>query len=312
MTIAQAPGKVILFGEHAVVYGRPAIAIPVQQVCATAEISQLPNAPSGQVFIQADDIALAKWLHEMNPDHPLARIINLTLQEIDISNFLPLKVKITSSIPIAAGLGSSAAISVSIARALTQHLGRPLSSEQVSSLAFEVEKLHHGTPSGIDNTVVAYNRPVYFVRGNPPECFSIGAPFTLLIADSGQASPTSIAVSKVRQQWESDPKGCEQLFDSIGEIADHARGLIKAGKISQLGPLMNKNQECLDALGVSSDLLDRLIQTALQAGAFGAKLSGAGLGGNMIALVNADCAADVQSALARAGATRRIRTEAKT
>ena len=309
MTKVEVPGKVILFGEHAVVYGRPAIAVPVQDVRCCVEISDLGDAPQGHVYVAAPDIHLSAWLHEIDPGHPLRKIAQVTLDELQTTSFPALKITIESTIPVAAGLGSGAAVSVGVARALSTHLGAPLPLERQSALAFEVEKIHHGTPSGIDNHVVTYAQPLYFIRDHLAERFSIDTPFTLVIADTGHPSPTTDAVGEVRSRWEADRSRFETIFDTIGQITDQARTAIERGEVDKLGPLMNHNHRLLEQIGVSSPDLERLINTAHQHGATGAKLSGAGMGGNMIALVSSQHAKDLAHFLEQAGASRTIITE---
>ena len=312
MTTATAPGKIILFGEHAVVYGRPAIAVPIRKVAATAEVTDISQAANGEIRLEAPNIKLDKWLHELSPDHPLARIIDLTLDEIDPGTFPPLRLRITSTIPISAGLGSGTAVSIAVVRALSTHLGQPLPLQRQSALAFEVERIHHGTPSGIDNTVVTYDQPIYFVQGEEPEILHSETPFTLIIGDTGRTSPTTVAVNQVRQAWQENTPKYEAAFEAIGQIASKARRCIMEGGIHELGPLMNQNQTLLEDIGVSSPELRVLIETACTAGASGAKLSGAGLGGNMIAVVDPDAAGLVEIALREAGAVRTLRTEVST
>jgi mevalonate kinase len=198
---------------------------------------------------------------------------------------------------------------VAVIRALSAFLGMPLPLERVSALAYEVEKIHHGTPSGIDNTVITYGKPVYFVRGQPIQTLHPAVPFTIVIGDTGIASPTAIAVGDVRRGWGSDPQRYEAIFDEIGEISGQARATIQAGTPEVLGPLMDDNHLYLQDLGVSSLELDRLVSAARQAGALGAKLSGGGRGGNMIALAEPVTAQVVASALLKAGAQRTIVTE---
>ncbi len=311
MTKVEVPGKIILFGEHAVVYGRPAIAVPVQQVRCSVEISDLDDAPHGHIYLEAPDIHLFAWLHEINEAHPLHKITQLTLDELHITSFPALKLTIGSTIPIAAGLGSGAAVSVGVARALSTHLGAPLPLERQSALAFEVDKIHHGTPSGVDNSVVTYGQPLYFIRDRFAERFTIGAPFTLVIADTGHPSSTASAVSGVRSRWEADRSSFEAIFDTIGQITDQAKTAIERGEVDKLGTLMDHNQRLLEGIGVSSPDLERLIHTARQRGANGAKLSGAGMGGNMIALASPERAADVAHSLEQAGASRTIITEVR-
>lgn len=302
---SSAPGKVILFGEHAVVYGRPAIAVPVVQVQATATVRA--DAPGSGLTLVARDLDVSVRLSDAPRDDPLAVIARLTLDRLGLAQ-PDASLTVHSTIPIASGMGSGAAVSTAVARALAAHLGHDLDPATVSALVYEVEKIHHGNPSGIDNTVVVYTLPVYFVQGRPAETFTIGAPLRLLIADTGIASPTRLAVGSVRQGWEQNPSQYEALFDWIANIVGRARAYLEEGMVGELGLLMDENHTLLGELGVSSLELDRLVRAARQAGALGAKLSGAGQGGNMIALVEAGVADTVARSLQEAGAVRVIQT----
>ena len=312
-TTVSAPGKIILFGEHAVVYGRPALAAPVTQVHADVEVTDGSRAG---IWIHAPDINLHAELNSLPPDHAVGAAVRSVFAALGVSPFPSLEIRITSTIPVASGLGSGAAVSVALIRALLSfilHLSSfthpPLSLEEINSLAYEIEKLHHGTPSGIDNTVVTYARPVYFVRGQPIEPFKVGAPFTLVIADTGISAPTKESVGDVRKLWEADKPKWEKVFDQIGEISEAARTAIERGKTDELGPLMDSNHALLQTLTVSSPELDHLTEIARKSGADGAKLSGGGRGGNMIALVEKYNAAHIAESLLSAGAKRTIITE---
>lgn len=299
MTSASAPGKIILFGEHAVVYGRPALAAPVMQVHTNVDISNL--ARSG-VWIESPNIGLQAELNSLPSDHPIASVINRLFSHWRVSPLPKLEIKITSTIPVAAGLGSGAAVTVALLRALSLHLNRPMTDEEINAFAFEIEKLHHGTPSGIDNTVITYAKPVYFVKGRPIETFIAGAPFTVVIADTGISARTKESVGDVRKLWESDKTKWEEVFDEIGDISKRARRAIESGRIRELGELMNRNHILLRELTVSSIELDTLVSAAREAGALGAKLSGGGRGGNMVALTEPDLAEAVSGSLREAGA----------
>jgi mevalonate kinase len=306
MTSASAPGKIILFGEHAVVYGRPAIAVPIHSIRATATIT--PRAAPG-IFLDARDLGQSYALADAARDDPLGAIIRATLQHLRQNENLSLSISITSTIPLARGMGSGAAVSVAVARALSKHLARDLSNAEISALAFEVEKLHHGTPSGIDNTVIAFEQPIYFVRGQPIETLKVGTPLLFAIADTGVPSPTKVAVGDVRRAWGQDRARYENLFDEVGVIVRETRTRLAAGDVEALGLLMNRNQELLREIGVSSPEIEQLIRAAEVGGARGAKLSGAGRGGNIIALIDTDVRARVERALLDAGAVRVIVTE---
>ena len=309
----RAPGKVILFGEHAVVYGRPALAAPVTQVAAEAVVAQGPRGAGLTVW--AEDLGRQVAVRDASPDDPLAAAARLTLAHLGLAE-PDWRVTVRSTIPIASGMGSGAAVSAAIIRALADatntqypipHLS--LSPDAVSALVYEVEKLHHGAPSGVDNTVIAYGQPVYFVRGQPPQPFAIGRPFMLAIADSGIASPTRITVGEVRRAWEQAPARFEALFDRIAAIVEAARSAIAAGEPDDLGPLMDQNHALLQEIGVSCAELDALATAARTAGALGAKLSGGGRGGNLIALVGPKTMDPVVTALRKAGALSVITTQ---
>ncbi|RLD01034.1 MAG: mevalonate kinase [Chloroflexi bacterium] len=283
---ATAPGKIILFGEHAVVYGEPAIAVPVQALQARAVINAVLSGKSGEIQIEAPDISLAADLKDLDIDHPLRAAVTEVAGENKLDLVPACRIRITSTIPLSSGLGSSAAISSALIRALSAFLGVQMTDEEVSQAAFEVETIHHGTPSGIDNNVVTFRRPVYYQKGNPMEFLSIQTPFHILIAGSGFPGNTRKAVSTVRESWLTEPERYQKIFSEIGNITRRARELISAGDPRELGPLMDQNHSLLQDLGVSTTRLDHLVQTARNAGALGAKLSGGGLGGHLIALVD--------------------------
>ena len=314
----RAPGKVILFGEHAVVYGRPALAVPVTQVQAEAVVER-SEIGAGLTIVAAD---LGETIAVRNApiDNPLAAAARLTLVKFGLSD-PDWRVTVRSTIPIASGMGSGAAVSAAVVRALAVARGQgsgvrgqevAISPEELSALVYEVERLHHGTPSGIDNTVVVYGQPVYFVRGQPPQTFRIGQPFMLAIADTGIHSPTKVAVGDVRRAWEREGTRFESLFNRIAMVVETARSAIAAGEPERLGPLMDENHALLQEIGVSCPELDALVTAALSAGALGAKLSGAGRGGNMIALVTEATASQVADALRAAGAVNVIVSTVRT
>ena len=303
---SSAPGKIILFGEHAVVYGRPALAVPVTQVYADVEIS---DSTSAGIWIQAPDIDLHAELNTLPSDHPIASVIHNLFFLSRISPFPNLNININSTIPVASGLGSGAAVTVALTRALSPHIQYSMTDEEVNVFAYEIEKLHHGTPSGIDNTVITYSQPVYFIKGQPIETFKVEQPFTIVIGDTGVRAPTKESVADVRKLWEADQSKWENVFDEVGDISFSARRVIEEGWTKMLGTLMDENHALLQKMTVSSAELDTLVSAARQAGALGAKLSGGGRGGNMIALVEPDQAETVAKSLMKAGAKRTIITQ---
>ena len=303
-TAASAPGKVILFGEHAVVYGRPAIAAPLSQVRTRATVTER----DGQgILLAAPDINKRYLLSEASEGDPFARAVRLVLDMLSRPVEPALTVKVQSDLPIASGLGSGAAMAAAVIRALHKHMspGAELTDEQVSNLTYQVETILHGTPSGIDNSVVSAEKPIYFIRQerrNLIELLEPGESITLLVADTGVISRTKVVVGDVRRRWKKKTAEFERFFDECGQIAQSARRAIEKGDIDKLGWLMTENQAVLRRMTVSSVELERLIAAAEEAGATGAKLSGAGRGGNIIALVGEENAPLVHQALIDAGA----------
>ena len=322
MTRSSAPGKIILFGEHAVVYGRPALAIPVTQV--RVDVGILDDSRPG-IWIHAPAVDLDAELNSLPSDHPIASVLhNFLFLSRDFPHpnpspvgrgargegkFPNLKIDISSTIPVASGLGSGAAVTVALTRALASHFDTPMTDEEVNAFAYEIEKLHHGTPSGIDNTLITYGEPVYFVKGQSIETFKVGEPFTIVIGDTGIPAPTKESVQDVMKLWEADKSTWESVFDEVGRIVYEARAAIETGKMTELGELMNRNHALLQKMTVSSPELDRLVTAARVAGALGAKMSGGGRGGNMIALVPDDLSEAVSRFLLDAGARNTIITQ---
>jgi len=308
LIFGKAPGKIILYGEHAVVYGQPAIAIPVTKVKATARVYPEIDKTAGWIGILASDINIRASLSDLPKNHPISTAIKLTLDKLKPDHIPALTIQISSTIPIGGGMGSSAAIAIAIMRGLSAFLGRPLSDEAISDLAYEVEKIHHGTPSGIDNTVIAFQAPIFFQSGFSIPLLNISKPTHWVIADTGEMTPTRETVAAVRALHEAKPEQIADIFEKIGIIAQKARTTLEIGEVNILGGLMNENQRLLQALDVSSQKIEALIEVALHAGAAGAKLSGGGRGGNIIALAEADNQELIGTALKEAGATRVITT----
>jgi mevalonate kinase len=305
---ASYPGKIILFGEHAVVYNSHAIAIPVSQVKSRAVIQPLLSAPAGTIEINAVDTHTRANLNDLPQNHPLATAIRLTLKQLTIQTPPAFIVRASSEIPMSAGLGSGASISCSIIRAVSNYLGKPLPAADISALAFEVEKIHHGNPSGVDNTVIAFNQPILFKRGEAMQPVVVGSELHFLIADTGLKASTAEVVAGVRSRWQAEPERYNTFFHQVDAITLSALAAIRAGQIAEIGRLMSENHRVLQSMAVSHPALDRLAEAARSAGAYGAKLSGAGAGGNLIALVAGEQQDQLERSFLQAGATRVIRT----
>ena len=281
---ASACAKLILFGEHSVVYGYPAIAVPLTSLRLSITVQAArKDSVKAPGLVAADRQKLLESL-------------SVARQQMRLSK-APLLITVSSQIPFRAGLGSSAAFSVALVRALARLTGKKLAAATVSQFAYELEKIYHGTPSGIDTTVSANEKPIFFIKGKPPQFIRLGSPLPLIIANSGSHVATKKVVADVRQRMENNPRQHAILFEKIGSIAMHARGFLEQGELVMVGKLMSLNQELLMELGVSSPALDRLVAKAHAHGALGAKLSGAGRGGCIVALAQRGTARKIFKAL---------------
>ncbi len=267
--VGTAPGKVILLGEHAVVYGRVAIAAAIDRHVTVT----LRSASGPARFEPEDDSRLAA---------ALARAIELV--DGPERDFVA---GVSSTLPRAMGLGSSAALSVALIRALAAQAGRPLAVAEVSALAFEIETIFHGTPSGIDNSAAAYGGLISFRRDDAgAHVRALAAPrsLPLVIALGREPRSTSTTVGALRRRRLEDPQRHEQFFDEIGWLVADAEAAVAAGDLTELGLAMNANHGLLHALGVSTDELENMVTLARRGGALGAKLTGGGGGGAVICL----------------------------
>ncbi len=300
-TTATACGKLILFGEHAVVYDSPAIAIPLTSLKVRATIEPAIGQPQGKIHIKAAALDVDNDLSELEKDHFLALTLNLLFSSLGLRQLPTCRVIITSELPIAAGLGSSAAISISLLRAMSAFLGHPLKPQELNTLAFQSEQAVHGRPSGIDNTVITYEKPIFYQRGEVIEFIQPIREFTFIVADSGVRKSTRESTGQLAEDLEAAPDVVQPHLDAIAELVQQSKRSFQIGDIEALGKAIDANQEHLSALRLSCPELDVLILTARQAGALGAKLTGGGMGGHMLALVTPETEAAVAQALTAAG-----------
>ena len=228
----------------------------------------------------------------------MQRSLDLILRSLEVreSN---IRVEVFPHVPRAMGLGGSAAMAVAVIRAVGRHFDKSLSDDEVNALAFECEKIAHGTPSGLDNTLATYGRFMMFKKGDPPEMrpLEVPRPIPIVIGITGVESLTAAMVAKVRRSWEGNPALYERIFAEIDGLTEAAIESIESYDLPRLGELMNVAQGLLNALGVSSWELEELVQIARDRGALGAKLTGSGGGGAMVALCPDDDSA-VQEAVA--------------
>ncbi len=310
MIEASAPGKLILCGEHAVVYGRPAIALPLENVCATVKIQ--PEPAGCGILVHAPQMEKS-WVVDIADPDPLSELIRATLAYLK-AEATDFSVTISSAIPIASGMGSGAAVAVALIQALAKQFKVKLTPKEVAQLANVSEQRYHGTPSGIDNAVIAYQQAIWFVRSESSahlptiEPLTMGTSLNLVIGDTGLRSPTHLPVGKVRERRQVETLRYETIFNKIGALVKQTRGALNRGNLIELGLLLNENQILLEEMGVSSPELERLVTAAHVAGALGAKLSGGGWGGVMFALTTEEDRATVAKALRQAGAAAVLET----
>jgi hydroxymethylglutaryl-CoA reductase len=290
-----AAGKVILLGEHAVVYGREALALPIE-AAISATVSEKAN---GIRLTVADWDIEEHWEAGKAPTDGAAPVIDRILQALGVGG-RGLDIRVASRIPIAMGLGSSAAFAVAVIRALDAYLGLGQDDAEIDALAFRCEELTHGTPSGVDNHLATFGRAVRFRRGERVRPLELSAMPPLVVAASGIRGITRDQVAGVRARYERSQSLYEGLFDEMGRIAgDGAQALIQ-GNYERLGELMNVCHGLLNAIGVSHPELEKMVSIARQSGALGAKLTGAGGGGSIVALCPGKVR-EVSSALRGAG-----------
>jgi len=294
-------GKIILLGEHSVVYGRHAIAAPI------------PLTIRAEVKAQPDDIDLVipRWGVEMRLSEPegslssLHQSISLIAQRLGVAD-RGMRVEVYPRIPRANGLGASAALAVAVIRAIARCFSISLSEREISALAFDCEKIAHGTPSGIDNTLATFGRPILFRKDHPqarPEIRDLATPnpFPVIIGLSGVATLTAKTVGNVRHAWEKNPKRYESIFSQIDQLALAGAEALKKGDVAELGDLMNIDHGLLNALQVSSWEIEELVEIARSNGAHGAKLTGGGGGGAMIAVAEPERTQPIAAAMRAAG-----------
>ena len=290
-------GKVIFLGEHAVIYGVHAIAAPIN-LAMQAKVWQNSNGVH---------LIIPRWGVEekiqRGADHKYSiyKSLDLILEKLGLQD-KGMKIEVVPHIPRAMGLGGSAALAVAIIRALDSQFDLKLQNEEINNLAYESEIIAHGTASGVDNTLATYGKFILFKKGDPPFMseLKVPSPIPIVIGITGIESLTAKMVSGVHMRWENNNRLYERIFREIDELSLQAVEAIEKQDLNQLGELMNINQGLLNALQVSSKDLEVLIDIARRNGALGAKLTGAGGGGAMVAICP-DCAEKVAVGIRKAG-----------
>ena len=298
--LCSSPSKIIFFGEHAVVYGYPAI------VSAISKRSYCEIRPNKKLSINLKDFKSIK-------EYELA-VLNSDFEESD-KRFAPfysiikhlhdkytfklgMKIKIYSDIPVGAGLGSSASINVSLVNALNHFFKMNLSKKEISDYALIGEKAIHGNPSGIDNTIASFGGILWY-ENKEFAPFEIKGKLSLIVSNTKIHRNTGELVKNVRSLYEKNKDQVSEMFNSIKKLVRDAKVAFENNDLVELGALMNLNQEILKNIGVSNMEIENLIKFSRKNGAYGSKLTGAGGGGCIISLTDSNNEKQLLKALSK-------------
>ncbi len=306
--VASAPAKVILFGEHFVVYGEPAIVLAIdKRAYAKAE-----KRNDKKLFVRSTNLNLEGHFENGNfkVEKGDAREARLRFEPVNVAigkvlekykDDVGLNIEINSTVPVAAGLGSSAAVVASVTAATASLLNLEMPKEEIFRVAYEAEKTVHGTPSGIDPAIATFGGTLLYQMDTGFKPLEVKADIPLVIGDTGVERSTKTQVEKVREMVDKYPRIAEPIMRVANEIVVNAIDALKENDLETLGELMNINHALLYGMKVSDESLEWLINAARKAGALGAKLTGAGGGGCMIALARNERLEQVTEAILRAG-----------
>ena len=291
-------GKAILFNEHFVVYDVPSI------------VSAIGKYTVGKV----EETDKPGWhLEDNRKATPKYKEDKIDQQKVSIDNIVNkmgldlskkgVNIVLEGNLYCASGIGASAASCVSIARALDDHFDLNLSDEEINDIAYEGEKGYHGTPSGVDNAASTFGGLIWFQKGDEKVIDPISVrPVEIVIGNTGKVADTAAAVAGVRERKEQNPEKYKEIFDRAENVAYLAKDAFQNEDLKEIGKLMDENHKLLQQIEVSSKELDFLVKLARKHGAWGAKLTGGGLGGNMIALTpGRDLQDEVATAIEKEG-----------
>jgi len=297
MSEGVAAGKVILLGEHAAVYDRHVLALPLESA-VTARIAETPSG----IRLSIPDWNIEQQLSSsLKEQGGAAAVLAVIMDHFGVMD-RGYDIHVRSRIPIAMGLGSSAALAVAVIRAFDKLAGNGMSDAEVEKLAFECEKISHGTPSGIDNNIATYSEAVLYTKsaGSRTKPIKLSEVPPIVIASSGIRGNTKEQVAGVRARYDKNRELYSTIFDEIDEISEAGAIALTNCDYAQLGSMMNVCHGFLNAIEVSTPELEKMIAIARQNGAIGAKLTGAGGGGSIVALCPGKVS-DVARALDTAG-----------
>lgn len=278
-------GKIILTGEHSVVHGRHAIAAPI-----TLRMGAKIHKRDKGIYLLIPRWGVEQSI-EFGAEHhySIYNSLEMILNELGIQG-KAMTIEVFPEVPRAMGMGGSAALAVAIIRALDKYFKLELSDEDVRALSFRSEDIVHGEASGIDNTVATYGNLILFQKGEPPSInmLHLREDIPIVIGISGVESMTSKMVHRVSEAYKANPEWIGDIFDEMDALSLASKDALEAVDLHKLGLIMNRNHGCLNTLSVSSPEVEELIQIARDNGALGAKMTGGGGGGAMIALCDSE------------------------
>ncbi len=271
-------GKVILFNEHFVVYKIPAIVSAIGMRTTATASRVLSGFELKDERPATPGYKTEKMQHQKDSLNYIFKAMDLTKEGV--------KIELGGDLYAASVVGASAASCAAIARALSFEFGLNLSDEEINRVAYEGEKGYHGTPSGIDNTAATYGGLIWFERGEPNvmERMHLEKPVNIVMGNTGVVANTKKAVAGVRERKDENPEEYEEIFKNAKKVAYDAKKAIESFDLNKVGTLMNENHKLLQEIEVSNEDLDNLVDIARKEGALGAKMTGGGLGGYMVAL----------------------------
>jgi mevalonate kinase len=306
--VASAPAKIILLGEHFVVYGEPAIVLAIDK----RAYAKVENREDKRLYLRSVNLNLAGYFENKTfkaeqgnqreaklKFEPLKQIVEKVLEKH--GEHVGLNIEITSTVPVAAGLGSSAAVAAAVTAAVGALLNVKMAREDVFRITYEAEKIVHGTPSGIDPAISTFGGALLFQMDTGFKPLEVNTDIPLIIGNTGVERSTRFQVEKVRNIREKYTRVMDHVFWAARETVLRAVDALKENDLDALGELMNIDHALLCGLGVSDESLEWLINAARKAGALGAKLTGGGGGGCMIALARNAELQQVLEAIQRAG-----------
>lgn len=282
--------KIILSGEHSVVYGYPAIALPVNNCKSFVSIEK--NLSTNKNIIKAPQISKEIIFNlDENKDYisPLEQTIRNFFNIYNLNDFdNKFIINISSEIPIASGMGSGASISASIIKELSNFFEININNQEIYNLVMEIEKIYHGNPSGVDPMVIVHEKPIFYIKEKMLDFINVKSNLNIAIIDSEIRSSTKLVVNYVKEQMNLYPNRYKNLFEELGKISIEIKDIITLDLKKDLFEIINLNQKLLKEIGISNNELNELEIELKKSGAKAVKISGAGRGGVMLALLTPD------------------------